>query len=168
MNFNTRAQGHARNQPRGETSPVFLAPSSGLCQLLLSLAYKSLFPISEGQLVTEWKVAVVQQPTATLHTSLGWEVENTQRAEETARGSGPAEWRQSSWNLARAKPSAPAKSRQVKNPTGENVSLAFASRAGTSATALQVSSRQQSRSPFVSTAAVDSGHAESYQAALAA
>lgn len=101
---------------RGETSPAFLAPSSGLCQLLLSLAYKSLFPTSEGQLVTEWKVAVVQQPTATLHTSLGWEVENTQRAEETARGSGPVEWRQSSWNLAKAKPSAPVKSSQVKKP----------------------------------------------------
>lgn len=101
---------------RGETSPVFLAPSSGLCQLLLSLASKSLFPTSEGQLVADWKAAVVQQPTATPHTSLGWEVENTQCAEETARGSGPAEWRQSSWNLARAKPSAPAKSRHVKTP----------------------------------------------------
>lgn len=64
---------------RGDTSPAFLAPSSGLCQPLLSLAYKSLFPTSEGQLVAEWKVAVVQQPTARLHTSLGWEVENTRR-----------------------------------------------------------------------------------------
>lgn len=71
---------------RGETSPVFLAPSSGLCQLLLSLAYKPLFPTSEGQLVTEWKVAVVQQPTATLHTSSGWEVENTQHAEKRLPG----------------------------------------------------------------------------------
>lgn len=67
---------------RGETSPAFLAPSSGLCQLLLSLAYKSLFPTSEGQLATEWKVAVIQQPTATLHTSfLGgtWRTLSVQR-----------------------------------------------------------------------------------------
>lgn len=76
---------------RSETNPVVLAPSSGLYQLLPSLAYKSLFPTREGQLATEWKVAMVQQPTATLHTGLGWGVENTQSAEGTARGSGPAE-----------------------------------------------------------------------------
>lgn len=66
---------------RGETSPAFLAPSSGLCQLLLSLAYKSLFPTSEGQLVTEWKVAVVQQPTAHCTPAYGgkWRTLSTQR-----------------------------------------------------------------------------------------
>lgn len=46
-------------------------------------------------------------------------------AEETARGSGPAEWKQSSWKTA----SAPAKSRQVKNPSGGSLFLAFGSRA---------------------------------------
>lgn len=61
---------------RNETNPVVLAPASGLYQLLLSLAYKSLLPTSEGQLATEWKAAVVQQPTATPHTSLEWGVEN--------------------------------------------------------------------------------------------
>lgn len=63
-----------------------------------------------------------------------------EHSEETARGSGPAEWRCSSWNLARAKPSDPAK--QVKNAMGESVSFAFSSRAGTSAGALQGTSRQ--------------------------
>lgn len=150
---------------RSEINPVVLAPASGLYQLLHSLAYKSLFSTSEGQLATEWKVAVVQQPTATLHTGLGWGVENTQSAEETARGSRPAEWKQSSWKTA----SAPAKSRQVKNPRGGSLFLAFGRRAElTSATALAVSSRQQSRSPSLSTTAVNSGHDESNQVALAA
>lgn len=88
-----------------------------------------------------------------------------QSAEETARGSGPAEWKQSSWKPA----SAPAKSRQVKNPSGGSLFPAFGSKAElTSATALPVSSRQQSMSPFLSTAAVNSGHDESSQGALTA
>lgn len=149
---------------RGETNPVFLAPASGLYQLLLSHAYKSLFPSTEGQLATEWRVAIVQQPT-TLQTSLGWGVENTQSAEETGRGSGPAEWKRSSWKPA----SAPAKSRQVKNPIEGSLFLASGSTAElTSGTALPVSSRQQSRNPFLSTTAVNSGHDESNQGALTA
>jgi len=93
--------------------------------------------------------------------------EHSQRAEETARGSGPAERRQSSWNLARAKPSTPAKSRQVKKTPQKKVSLAFASRAGIlcygSAGQLQAA---EQRSPFPTTVHSSSGHDESYQAAL--
>lgn len=92
-NFNTRAQSHARDQLQRPREPRVSGSSSGLCQLLLSLAYKSFFPTSEGQLVSEQKVAADQQPAATWHISAGWEAEKARWAGGAARWIGPAEGR---------------------------------------------------------------------------